>query len=168
LAERLVRMGELAAATAGDAVLVTIGLGSCIGLALVDGRVAGLAHIVLPSSNGHSTVSEPGKFGDLAVGALVEAVTAAGAMRSRLGAVLVGGAHMFSFKNGSGDLDIGGRNAAAVQAELERLRIPIRASALGGSKGRTVRVFPDGGTVMAKEAGGSDFELHGVLNGAHP
>jgi chemotaxis protein CheD len=168
LDERLVRMGELAASTAGDAVLVTIGLGSCIGLALVDGRVAGLAHVVLPSSNGHKTVAEPGKFGDLAVGALVEAVTAAGAMRSRLSAVLVGGAHMFSFANDPGDLDIGGRNAAAVKAELERLRIPISASALGGAKGRTVRVFPDGGTVVAKEAGGSDFELHGGVNGARP
>ena len=163
--ERLVRMGELAAAGGGDAALVTIGLGSCIGLALVDGRVGGLAHVVLPSSNGQGA-QEPGKYGDLAVAALLEAVIAAGAVRSRLVAVLVGGAHMFSFKSASGDLDIGGRNAAAVEAELAKLRIPVKATATGGSKGRTVRVFPDGGTVVAKEAGGSEVELHSAHEGA--
>ncbi len=45
-------MGELAvSSTVGDE-LVAIGLGSCIGLAMVDREagVAGLAHVVLPES----------------------------------------------------------------------------------------------------------------------
>ena len=51
MAEIMVRMGEFACPrTAGD-VLVSLGLGSCIGLALIDRRaaVAGLAHVVLPA-----------------------------------------------------------------------------------------------------------------------
>ncbi len=53
-AETPVRMGKLAvSATAGD-VLVTIGLGSCIGLVIADrrARVAGLAHVMLPAATG--------------------------------------------------------------------------------------------------------------------
>ena len=47
-------MGELKVSRARDGELVAIGLGSCIGLAVVDrgGCAAGLAHIVLPDSQG--------------------------------------------------------------------------------------------------------------------
>ena len=155
--ERLVKMGDLATSVAGGESLVTVGLGSCVGVALVDGRVAGLAHVVLPESNGHG--GGPGKYGDLAVPALLEALAAAGAKRSRLEAVVVGGAHMFPVAQADGDFDIGGRNAAVIGDELARLGIPVRATAIGGAKGRTVRVFPDGGIVVAKEAGGREFEL---------
>ena len=52
----MVRMGELAASAVAGDVLVSLGLGSCIGLALLDRRVgvAGLAHVVLPSSGGNA------------------------------------------------------------------------------------------------------------------
>ena len=66
-AEHLARMGEIvASANAGD-VLTCVGLGSCIGLALVDrrARVAGLAHVMLPESTPSAT--QVGKFADLAV-----------------------------------------------------------------------------------------------------
>jgi chemotaxis protein CheD len=161
--QHLVRMGEFAVSGIGGATLVTIGLGSCIGLALVDGRVAGLAHVVLPDSTGAKGELEPGKFADTAVPALLEGVTARGAARTRLSAVLVGGASMFSFATATEELDIGNRNAAAVAERLERHRIRITATATGGAKGRTVRVYPDGGLVVAKEAGGMEFELHRSL-----
>ena len=70
----VVRMGELvASASAGD-VLVCIGLGSCIGLALVcrRGRACGLAHIVLPDSGGREG-DRPAKFAERAVPALIGA-----------------------------------------------------------------------------------------------
>ena len=74
MAETMVRMGELAASAVDGDVLVSLGLGSCIGLALLDRRlgVAGLAHVVLPSSGGHAA---PGsfKFADSAVPELIDA-----------------------------------------------------------------------------------------------
>ena len=47
-----VRMGELAVSATPTDELVAVGLGSCIGLVIVDrsAGVAGLAHIVLPQS----------------------------------------------------------------------------------------------------------------------
>ena len=64
----MVRMGELAASAVAGDVLVSLGLGSCIGLALLDRRlgVAGLAHVVLPESGGHAQ-RNAWKFADFAV-----------------------------------------------------------------------------------------------------
>ena len=154
----MVRMGELAfSATAGD-VLVSLGLGSCIGLVLVDVRaaVAGLAHVVLPASEGRE--GTPGKFADTAVPALVEELEALGGRRIRLRAVLVGGASMFSF-GGSG-LDVGQRNDAAVREALDRMRIPVAAAEIGGDRGRTVRVSVDGSVVTSRAAGEPELELY--------
>jgi chemotaxis protein CheD len=155
----MVRMGEQAASASPDERLVTIGLGSCIGLALVDGArgVAGLAHVMLPESGDRPRADQLGRFADTAVPALVERLVALGARRTRLRAVLVGGAQMFSF--GGGSLDIGARNEACVRDALERLRIPVEAAATGGDKGRTVSVHVRTGVVASKEAGGIEQEL---------
>jgi chemotaxis protein CheD len=155
--EIAVRMGEIAVSSNPDDVLLAIGLGSCIGLALVDQRrgVAGLAHVMLPEAPaGRGPV---GKFADLAVPELVEQVTALGASRPMLRAVLVGGAQMFSLGS-SAAMDIGVRNDAAVRAALAKERISIVAAEVGGSMGRTIRVVP-GGAVLSKEAGGAEKEL---------
>jgi chemotaxis protein CheD len=159
--ETVVRMGEASASNAPGSVLACIGLGSCIGLALVDRArgVAGLAHVMLPESS-QADPPQPHKFADLAVPALVELVLAHGASRTRLEAALVGGAAMFQF-GGSGQ-DIGQRNAHAVARLLEAGRIPIRATETGGSKGRTVRVNVGREiTITVREAGGREEQLLG-------
>jgi chemotaxis protein CheD len=158
MSDTMVRMGELAASkTVGD-MLVTLGLGSCIGLVLMDRRmgVAGLAHVVLPDSGGHTEVNRF-KFADHAVPELIKRVTALGARRPMLEAVLVGGASMFAAIGGS--MEVGARNEAAVKAQLAAARIRVHASATGGSRGRTVRVDPKTGIVLVREAGGKDGQL---------
>jgi chemotaxis protein CheD len=155
--EIAVRMGEIAVSSNPGDVLMSIGLGSCIGLALVDQRrgIAGLAHVMLPEAiAGGGPV---GKFADLAVPELIKQVTALGTAKTSLKAVLVGGAQMFAL-GGSAAMDIGVRNDAAVRAALAKERIPIVAAEVGGSKGRTIRVVP-GGSVLSKEAGGAEKEL---------
>lgn len=154
--EVMVRMGDYAV---GDGeVLTSIGLGSCIGLALVDParHVAGLAHVMLPASPDAGD-AQLGKYADTAVPELLARVLALGARRMRLDAVLVGGAQMFSF--GGGLLDVGARNEAAVRLALEGIRLPVRAAATGGSAGRTVRVDPATGVVTVKTAGTPAVEL---------
>jgi chemotaxis protein CheD len=157
VAEIAVRMGEIAVSSNPGDVLISLGLGSCIGLALVDQRrgIAGLAHVMLPEAiAGGGPI---GKFADVAVPALVEQTTALGTSRAMLSAVLVGGAQMFAL-GGSGALDIGVRNDTAVRAALARERITIVAAETGGSQGRTIRVMP-GGAVLSKAAGGAEIEL---------
>jgi chemotaxis protein CheD len=156
-AEIAVRMGEIAVSANPGDVLVSLGLGSCIGLALVDQRrcIAGLAHIMLPEAIGGG--GPVGKFADVAVPELVARTTALGTTRPMLKAVLVGGAQMFTL-GGSGALDIGGRNDEAVRAALAKERIPVAAAETGGTLGRTIRVVP-GGAVLSKAAGGAEVVL---------
>jgi chemotaxis protein CheD len=156
--ETMVRMGELAVSSVPGHVLVSLGLGSCIGLALLDRKmgIAGLAHIVLPQSQGHGTDNSR-KFADFAVPELVSELEAEGARKVRLEAVLVGGASMFAVSNPS--LEVGQRNEAAVRELLKAMRIPVKATATGGNKGRTIRVDVATAAVTVREAGGKDAEL---------
>lgn len=146
--ERMVRMGELAISNTQGDVLTSLGLGSCIGLAVVDRRAgaAGLAHIVLPGGG-----EALPKFADTAVPALLDGLLELGASRLFMQAYLVGGASMFG---GVSALDVGARNAAAVREQLAARRVPVVAEEVGGSKGRTIRVDVGSGAVSVREAGG--------------
>ena len=157
--EVMVRMGEHAVSGDPHAVLVSIGLGSCIGLALIDRRAAfaGLAHIMLPAAPAVAQ-GAPAKFADLAVPRMLADLAELGVVKSRLEAVLVGGAQMFSFGT-EGRMDIGSRNEEATRAALEVAGVPVRAAATGGAKGRTIRVHVADGLVRVKEAGGRDQDL---------
>ena len=150
----MVRMGELTASGRAGQVLTALGLGSCIALVLLDrgAGAAGMAHVVLP---GPATEGSH-KFADHAVPALVRRVIALGARATRLEAVLVGGASMFS---GAATLEVGARNEAAVREQLGALHIPVVAAAPGGSRGRTVSVEVATGRVSVREAGGEDRDL---------
>ena len=157
----MVRMGELAASAGAADVLVSLGLGSCIGLALVDRRtgVAGLAHVVLPASEGHASGHDRLKFADCAVPALIDRVVRLGGRRPKLEAVLVGGASMFAVTSGA--LEVGQRNEAAVREQLKAQRIPVIAADTGGNRGRTIRVHVSDMRVTVREAGGREFQLIG-------
>jgi chemotaxis protein CheD len=158
-AETMVRMGEFACSAVAGHVLVSLGLGSCIGLALLDKRaaVAGLAHVVLPAAEGRT--GSPGKFADTAVEALIAELVGLGARRIALEAVLVGGASMFKLGGGSG-MEVGQRNDEAVRAELARLRIPVAATDTGGSRGRTIRVTVGSQAVTSRAAGDQEVALY--------
>jgi chemotaxis protein CheD len=165
MAETMVRMGELAtSAVAGD-VLVSLGLGSCIGLALLDRRagVAGLAHVVLPASGGNAP-PRSWKFADFAVPELIDRVVRLGARRTGLEAVLVGGASMFAVSKSS--LEVGQRNEAAVREQLSKSRITVIKAETGGSRGRTVRVYVGANRITVKEAGGVESDLLRAMSGA--
>jgi chemotaxis protein CheD len=164
--ETMVRMGELAVSREIGHVLVSLGLGSCIGLALVDPRsgIAGLAHVVLPESAGRE--DKLGRFADRAVPDLLAKIERLGAVRPRIKAVLVGGASMFSL--GSAGLDVGPRNDAAVRDALKALRVPIAATETGGNRGRTIRVSVESGRVTSREAGGTEAELFPGTPGRTP
>lgn len=144
------RMGEMVVSANPTDELVALGLGSCIGLAIVDrsAGVAGLAHIVLPESGGKA--DQVGKFADTAVPELIARLRRLGAVERRFETALVGGARMFDM---SGGLDIGSRNEAAVRAALALARIPVRAHQTGGNQGRTVKVAVGEGLVTARIAG---------------
>ena len=150
-----VRMGEMVVSARPGDELSAIGLGSCIGLAVADRQsgVVGLAHVVLPESFGVN--GPPGKFADLAVPELLHRLEAAGAVRRRLLAVIMGGARMFA-----GELtnDIGARNTEAVRECLDTERVAIHAQDIGGDRGRTARIII-GHSISVQLAGGDRTAL---------
>jgi chemotaxis protein CheD len=143
-------MGEMVVSSDPNEELVALGLGSCIGLAIVDrtAGVAGLAHIVLPESN--DRVEQVGKFADTAVPELIAKMREAGAVERRFETAIAGGARMFEMSSG---LDIGARNEAAVRAALAKARISIRAAETGGNIGRTVKISVGELLVTVRSAG---------------
>jgi chemotaxis protein CheD len=162
--DRMVRMGELAVSDTPGDVLVSLGLGSCIGLALIDRRAgaAGLAHIVLPEATGTPAPGSLHKFADHAIPALFEGMRERGASRVFMEAVLVGGASMFA----SAGTEVGLRNVEAVRSLVAARRVPVVAEAVGGARGRTIRVDVAAGGVTVREAGGTDELLYGPTSTA--
>jgi chemotaxis protein CheD len=135
--------------------LITVGLGSCVGIALYDkaNGIGGLAHIMLPDSTQFNNVTNPFKFADLAVPDLVRKMELLGAQRRNLKAKIAGGASMFSFSDKSMIMDIGGRNSAAVKVALEKVSIPLISEDVGGNKGRTMIFDTCNGIVQIKTVG---------------
>ena len=152
--EILVRVADLQSAR-GDAVLSTLGLGSCVAIALHDPRsaVGGLAHILLPSCSLTRSGDHPGRFPQTACPALVEAMLALGADRRRLIARLVGGASMFANLVPAGSIQMGDRNVIAVRETLHQLAIPIVAESVGGHCGRSVWFYVEDGRVVVRTVG---------------
>jgi chemotaxis protein CheD len=160
MGEISVRMGEMAVSADPAVVLVSIGLGSCIGLALVDAAagVCGLAHIMLPGP-GDLERRAASTFADTGVPALLSEVKSLGARR--VSGVIVGGAQMFG-AGGAGKLQVGTRNEEAVRAAMRAANIPIVAAETGGGSGRTIRVYVDDARVTARIAGGTEADLYGA------
>lgn len=143
-------MGELATAQ-GAGVLRTL-LGSCLGVALYDRRlkIAGLAHVVLPKSNGATEL--PGKYADTAIPELLRRMAAlATGEFLRPTAKLAGGANMFAATSAPGT--IGEQNGAAVEALLAAHRVPIVARHLGGEQGRRMSLDTSTGLVTIEIVG---------------
>lgn len=143
----------------GDA-LVALGLGSCIGVCMYDrrNRIAGMAHVMLPTSDGKAT-PQPGKFADTAVPALLEQMRKAGASAADILCVIGGGAEVFSFGSQNPTLAIGKRNAAAVREALREASVRLLAEDVGGNVGRTVALTVDAGVVSVRPVGGSQKDL---------
>lgn len=135
--------------------LITLGLGSCVGIALYDSvsRVGGLAHIMLPDSRQFPSQQNPAKFADSALPALVEEMVRWGANRQRLVAKLAGGAQMFNFNQGGSLLNIGQRNVVAVKETLKELGIRVVGEDTGGSVGRTMILNTENGEVYIRTIG---------------
>ncbi|MDP4176937.1 MAG: chemotaxis protein CheD [Bacillota bacterium] len=135
--------------------LITVGLGSCIGIALYDKDkcIAGLAHIMLPDSTQFTNITNPLKFADLAIPILISKMKENGAVINNLKAKIAGGASMFNFSDKKMIMDIGNRNGISVKNVLKFMNIPVVSEDIGGNKGRTMILHADDGLVEIKTVG---------------
>lgn len=142
--------------------LTTIGLGSCVGIALYDSisKITGLAHIMLPDSKEIRNNSNIAKFADTGIMETLRRMEAAGAKRSRITAKIAGGACMFAFAMKENDaLNVGDKNVKAVKKVLSELKIPIIAEDTGLNYGRTVIINSNTGMLTIKAVGKPEKQI---------
>jgi chemotaxis protein CheD len=142
----------------GSFPMMTIGLGSCIGLTLYDPnlKIGAMVHIMLPESAGRK--DRPGKYADTAVPLLVNELVTLGSKNRSLIAKMTGGACMFEYFGTN--LNIGERNAEKVRTLLKEHHVHMTAEDVGGKVGRSVTFLPaDSGKVLVRRADGSSNDL---------
>lgn len=155
-------MGDIVVSRSEKDVLAVVGLGSCIGVALVcpERSVAGLAHVVLPDSAMTRGREAPaGKFADTAIIAMVSEFRKYRVGPEQLVAILVGGSAMFGLSPRSKLAGVGDRNVEAVRSELAVFGIPVVGEDVGGIHGRSVQVFVGESRVLARSGNDEPLEF---------
>ncbi len=152
--QNLVKVGMADLNVVGNSgILRTTGLGSCVGLTLYDPqiKVAGMAHVMLPSSDiARESQINFAKYADTALPILVDKLIELGASKRRLVAKMAGGAQMFAFA-GSGDtMRIGPRNVESCKEMLNKLGISLMAEDTGANYGRTIEISSDTGILTIR------------------
>lgn len=142
-----------------EGVLITVGLGSCVGIALYDpfARVAGLAHILLSDSTQFRNNTNPAKFADTAIPVLIREMVGTGARVNRLNAKIAGGSQLFSFEKSV--ISVGEKNIQAVRRTLTDLHIPLVGEDVGGRSGRTMKFYVEDGRVAVTTVGTDEKEI---------
>jgi chemotaxis protein CheD len=135
----------------GDAVIATVGLGSCVAIAVYDAstRVGGLAHVLLPSETMSRDHVNRAKFPSTAVPLLLEEMAKLGAI-GPFTAKLVGGASMFGPLLSPGAINMGYRNVDASRRALVLAGITILGQDVGGEYGRSAFLHVIDGRVISK------------------
>jgi len=142
----------------GSFPMMTIGLGSCIGLIMFDPNLnlGAMVHIMLPESSGRT--DRPGKYADTAVPLLVHELNARGCKNRSIIAKMIGGACMFEYFGTN--LNIGKRNADKVRTMLTEHNIQLAAEDIGGKVGRSVTFLPaENGKVVVRRADGKSDSI---------
>lgn len=141
-----------------DDILITSGLGSCIGITLYDSQsgVGGMAHIMLPEIPDNRANANPAKYADSGINLLLERLEEAGGSTRRLKAKIAGGAQMFQFDDSSSQMEIGARNIEAVKKILKEKNIRLSGEDIGKDYGRTMEFYLKDGKVLIKTVKGKD------------
>jgi chemotaxis protein CheD len=140
-------IGEMVVSSATDNQLLAYGLGSCVALAVWDPQVkqGGLAHFMLPA--GAADADTPVKFIDPGLDTFLRALEKRGVVARRSVIKAAGAAAMLAV---GGGLNVGKRNAEAIQASLTARSLKLAATALGGNCGRTVQLDVTNGRFLIR------------------
>lgn len=135
--------------------LITLGLGSCVGVGVYDPvtSIAGLIHLMLPDSTNFKNTTKKAKFADLGIPLIIQEMKKKGAAEHRLIAKLVGGAQMFKGMDEKLTFNIGKRNVQKAREMLKLYGVRIVGEDVGGNKGRTMILDTCDGRIYIKTLG---------------
>lgn len=127
-------------------VLITVGLGSCVGVAIYDSlhKIGGLIHIMLPANR---KGLKNAKYADTGIPLMIEKMINTGASKYHMIAKIAGGAQMFNVISDNNKPGIGEKNIKAVQEVLKKEKIDILGEEVGQNHGRTLKFYTEDGRV---------------------
>jgi len=159
---RSVTIGGLVVSDDANDVLVAYGIGSCVAICLYDPlvRVGGMLHALTPTSpNGNLRSEKSPRFVDEGVLLLLEELGKRRVKPSRAMAYLCGGAQVLTMPTTNGTRTIGERNVQAAEAALRAAGLSIRGQLVGGTVGRTVKLYIATGDVTVRSLGHAEALL---------
>jgi chemotaxis protein CheD len=153
----IIGMADVKVSGKPEDTLITYALGSCLGIVVHDpvARVAGLLHVMLPSSqiDEAKAKAQPAMFVDTGVPLLFRECYRLGAKKERMTVSVAGGS--FSGKSEAEDsFQIGKRNMLTLRKLLWKNGVLIHADDTGGmQQSRTMSVNVDTGIVQLRTNG---------------
>lgn len=134
-----VQIGQVKIGYAGQSLNAI--LGSCIGLGFLDAPrgVFGLAHALLPKSNGQAA-NGSGRHVDHAIESLLEGMEVSKIDRKKIHVFIAGGANMTLPIDAAPERLVGLANADSARAALKAAGMRIAQDETGGEFGRRVRI----------------------------
>jgi chemotaxis protein CheD len=143
------------------AVLVTKGLGSCLGITFFDPvkKIGAMAHPMLPDFNNARVKSNPSRFVNSVIKQAVEEMEKRGCPAARIVVKMFGGAHMFSFINTDSVLNVGQKNIEMALVTLRELNLKVSGQEVGGTFGRTISLNLNDGKVLVKTVSWGEKEV---------
>jgi len=148
-----VGLADMKISSAKEDIIITHGLGSCLGVTVYDplSHVGGMIHIMLPLSsiNPENAKTRPYMFVDTGIPKLFIKCYELGACKERMIVTVAGGSNPLG-ANGSDFFNIGERNFDILKRLLEKNNIPLRAYDVGGTQSRTMSINIETGTVNLK------------------
>lgn len=141
----------------GQVILQSQAIGSCVAIVAYDAtkHIGALAHVMLPGRAPAKKAGEKTKYAADAIDAIVSEMTRLGSQTEDIEVALVGGGNILKKKSDT----ICQANIESVTQILKEKRIPIRASALGGTARRSVFLDIEGGMVSYTEGDGGKTAL---------
>lgn len=158
----VVGVGDLIVTDREDAVVVTYGLGSCLGVTIYDpvARVGGMLHAMLPSAaidpaNGSAN---PARYVDTGLPLLFRQAYALGAVKERIILKMAGAGRPLGGSEEQDSFKIGKRNVLMARQLLWKNGVLVRQEDTGGTQSRTLTLRLGDGFVNIR-SGGIDHAL---------
>ncbi len=142
-----------------DAVISTLGLGSCLGITGYDPvlRVGGLLHAMLPDSRKHRASNPPpARYLDLAIPAFIESLIHVGADLRRLEFKVFGGAQILQAND---YFSIGRQNVEMAKRLVAEHPLHVKAWEVGGQINRSIELYTGDGRVLLRMPNRSEVWL---------
>lgn len=156
MSKLIVNIGDCKISTSRDDLIITHGLGSCIGLVFYDPTlgIGSMLHFMLPT--GGDKIKEEGfqpyRFGDVGIQVMLNKLERLGCKRNNLKVVMVGGSAI-NTKEDKDFFAIGKRNIAIARKVFWKMKMMITKEHTGGNLSRSLYLDMSNGSVWFTSQG---------------